>query len=278
MARKNGKKDKGLLNNPVSALPAETKRGVLVVALVTVGLFLLLAAFGVAGEVGGEAYAFFYNLLGVGYFLLPLLFFVLAGSALRPDVATFTPFKILASVAFIVAGLALMSLLVLLEGGIPVATFGEIGHVILAQFRLFKKKDPFAETVISGAELEGPVEPMAEDEDVVIAPPTKDAIGSGARPEQTAISLAHLLGEYTPPPLSLLERDKGRPGVGDIKANANIIKRTLQNFGIVVELDEISIGPSVTRYAIKPAEGVKLARIVGLKRELSLALAVDPLR
>ncbi|OGC84394.1 hypothetical protein A3F55_00240 [Candidatus Adlerbacteria bacterium RIFCSPHIGHO2_12_FULL_53_18] len=310
MARKNGKKDKGLLNNPVSALPAETKRGVLVVALVTVGLFLLLAAFGVAGEVGGEAYAFFYNLLGVGYFLLPLLFFVLAGSALRPDVATFTPFKILASVAFIVAGLgfmslvgngggiigaliaeplveffdiyvavlalgglALMSLLVLLEGGIPVATFGEIGHVILAPFRLFKKKDPFAETVISGAELEGPVEPMAEDEDVVIAPPTKDAIGSGARPEQTAISLAHLLGEYTPPPLSLLERDKGRPGVGDIKANANIIKRTLQNFGIVVELDEISIGPSVTRYAIKPAEGVRLQKIVALQQNLALALA-----
>ncbi len=83
---------------------------------------------------------------------------------------------------------------------------------------------------------------------------------------------------FTPPPLSLLERDKGKPGVGDIKANSNIIKRTLQNFGITVEMDEISIGPSVTRYALKPAEGVKLSRIVGLQNDLALALAAHPIR
>ena len=83
---------------------------------------------------------------------------------------------------------------------------------------------------------------------------------------------------YTPPPLTLLERDSGKPGVGDIKANANIIKRTLQNFGITVEMDEISIGPSVTRYALKPAEGMKLSRIVALQNDLALALAAHPIR
>ncbi len=83
---------------------------------------------------------------------------------------------------------------------------------------------------------------------------------------------------YSPPPLSLLASDKGKPGVGDIKANANIIKRTLQNFGVNVEMDEISIGPSITRYALKPAEGVKLSRIVGLQNDLSLALAAHPIR
>ncbi|MBC7981759.1 DNA translocase FtsK 4TM domain-containing protein [Candidatus Parcubacteria bacterium] len=88
-----------------------------------------------------------------------------------------------------------------------------------------------------------------------------------------------LLGkEYTPPPLSLLERDKGKPEVGDIKANANIIKRTLQNFGVQVEMDEISVGPSITRYALKPAEGVKLSKILGLQNNLSLALAAHPIR
>ncbi|MEY4440646.1 MAG: cell division protein ftsK, segregation ATPase FtsK/SpoIIIE, family [Candidatus Parcubacteria bacterium] len=84
--------------------------------------------------------------------------------------------------------------------------------------------------------------------------------------------------EFTPPPLSLLEKDSGKPGVGDIKANANIIKRTLFNFGIEVEMDEVSIGPSVTRYALKPAEGVKINKIVGLQNDLSLALAAHPLR
>lgn len=87
-----------------------------------------------------------------------------------------------------------------------------------------------------------------------------------------------LISTYTPPPMNLLEEDKGKPNTGDIKANANIIKRTLQNFGIEVEMDEITIGPTVTRYALKPAEGVKLSRIVGLQSDLSLALAAHPIR
>lgn len=83
---------------------------------------------------------------------------------------------------------------------------------------------------------------------------------------------------YTFPPLALLEKDRGKPNTGDIKANANIIKRTLQNFGIEVEMDEITVGPTVTRYALKPAEGVKLSRIVALQQDLALALAAHPLR
>ncbi len=87
-----------------------------------------------------------------------------------------------------------------------------------------------------------------------------------------------LSSNYTPPPLSLLEKDSGKPNVGDIKGNSNIIKRTLANFGIEVEMDEITVGPSVTRYALKPAEGVKLSKIVGLQRDLALALAAHPIR
>ncbi|OGI63386.1 hypothetical protein A2914_00040 [Candidatus Nomurabacteria bacterium RIFCSPLOWO2_01_FULL_41_21] len=86
------------------------------------------------------------------------------------------------------------------------------------------------------------------------------------------------LSAYTPPPLSLLEEDRGKPNTGDVKANSIIIRRTLQNFGIEVEMDEITIGPTVTRYALKPAEGMKLSRIVGLQNDLALALAAHPIR
>ncbi len=85
-------------------------------------------------------------------------------------------------------------------------------------------------------------------------------------------------GGYTPPPLSLLEGDRGKANVGDVKANANVIRRTLMNFGIEVEMDEVTIGPTVTRYALKPAQGVKLSRIVGLQNDLALSLAAHPLR
>ncbi|MFA6278811.1 MAG: DNA translocase FtsK [Candidatus Paceibacterota bacterium] len=90
--------------------------------------------------------------------------------------------------------------------------------------------------------------------------------------------IANFDAEYDPPPLSILGADKGKPGVGDIKANANIIKRTFQNFGINLEMDEVSVGPTVTRYAVKPAEGVRLSKIVSLANNLELALAAHPVR
>lgn len=83
---------------------------------------------------------------------------------------------------------------------------------------------------------------------------------------------------FSLPPISLLKKDRGRAQVGDVKANANIIKRTLKNFKIPVEMDEVSIGPSVTRYALKPAEGVRISKIVSLQNNLELALAASPVR
>lgn len=85
-------------------------------------------------------------------------------------------------------------------------------------------------------------------------------------------------GPYAPPPLSLVELDKGKSRGGDTKALSNTIKRTLEQFGIQVEMDEVSVGPSVTRFALKPAEGVKIQRIEGLKSNLEMALAAHPLR
>ncbi len=90
--------------------------------------------------------------------------------------------------------------------------------------------------------------------------------------------IANFDAEYEAPPLSILGADRGKPGVGDIKANANIIKRTFQNFGINLEMDEVSVGPTVTRYAVKPAEGVRLSKIVSLANNLELALAAHPVR
>lgn len=83
---------------------------------------------------------------------------------------------------------------------------------------------------------------------------------------------------YIAPPLSLLKSSTEKPTSGDLRANANIIKRTLESFGIPVEMGEINIGPKVTRYTLKPAEGIKLARILALNQDLALALAAHPIR
>jgi len=84
--------------------------------------------------------------------------------------------------------------------------------------------------------------------------------------------------EYKIPPLDLLEEEKGKPSAGDTINNSAIIKKTLENFGLGVEMSEINIGPTVTQYAFKPADGIKLSKITGLNTNLALALASHPIR
>jgi len=84
--------------------------------------------------------------------------------------------------------------------------------------------------------------------------------------------------DYTFPPLELLEADKGYPSSGDIKTNMSIIEKTLENFGIPVEMGEVNVGPTVTQYTLRPAGGVKLSKITALHRDISLALAAHPIR
>lgn len=86
------------------------------------------------------------------------------------------------------------------------------------------------------------------------------------------------LKSYPTPLLNLLEKDSGTPTAGDIKNNSAIIKKTLQNFGIPVEMGEVHVGPTVTQYTLKPAEGVKLSKITTLNNDLALALASHPIR
>jgi DNA segregation ATPase FtsK/SpoIIIE, S-DNA-T family len=319
MAKKNGKKDSW---SPLSAIPQDTKRAIIVVLLIVAGLFLTLASFDAAGIAGSDAYRLFAKLLGVGYFLLPLIFFVLAGNALRGEErGGFSPLKLISSGLFFIAGLGfvqavtarggllgaaiadpavryldlyaalivlggltLISLLLLLEGRITFEPIAELSQALTNLYRrLTGKKVLEAEPKVGGFGLdheedEPQGEAIEEAEDGSDEPAQRTPRPEPVRAAKPVVNLKALLGTYAPPPLSLLERDRGRPGVGDIKGNANIIKRTLQNFGITVELDEISIGPSVTRYAVKPAEGVRLQKILTLQKNLELALSASSVR
>lgn len=92
------------------------------------------------------------------------------------------------------------------------------------------------------------------------------------------IVIKNFSGTYIAPSISLLSKESGKAQIGDVKANANMIKRTLKEFGISVEMDAVESGPTITRYALKPAQGVKISRIVGLQQELQLALKASSIR
>jgi S-DNA-T family DNA segregation ATPase FtsK/SpoIIIE len=129
-------------------------------------------------------------------------------------------------------------------------------------------------------------EPFVDEDDGAEAPDTDEEAEatpavSGAlsklgksltKPKLTDIVVKNFSGTYVAPPLSLLKKERGRAQIGDVKANANAIKRTLRDFGISVEMDAVESGPTFTRYALKPAQGVRIARIAGLQQELQLAL------
>jgi len=118
---------------------------------------------------------------------------------------------------------------------------------------------------------------VATDKEIKTAPEAKEE-KKAKKDDLLLLQSKMVMADYKFPAVDLLEPDSGEPTSGDIKANANIIKRTLQHFGIEVEMAEVNIGPTVTQYTLRPAQGVKLSKITTLQNDLSLALAAHPIR
>lgn len=102
--------------------------------------------------------------------------------------------------------------------------------------------------------------------------------GPAASPRMPMPDKQRVIAGWKLPPLDLLERTTGKAKAGDVEATAKTIQETFKNFGIEVEIGDISIGPSVTQYCFKPAAGIKLSKITALNNNLSLALAAHPIR
>ncbi len=112
-----------------------------------------------------------------------------------------------------------------------------------------------------------------ESEDEEAGGEEEDEDDEKARPARTRRRYPHV-----DVPLALLEERNERPTAGDIMHNREVIRKTLETFGINVEMDEVAVGPTVTQFAFKPADGVKLSRITGLHNDLALSLAAHPIR
>ncbi|MEO6109448.1 MAG: DNA translocase FtsK 4TM domain-containing protein [Candidatus Saccharimonadales bacterium] len=80
------------------------------------------------------------------------------------------------------------------------------------------------------------------------------------------------------PGFDLLEKKQSPADAGDVQQNAQIIKDTLGEFGIDVDMEGANIGPKVTQYTLRPPSGVKLGRITALETNIALNLAAQSLR
>jgi S-DNA-T family DNA segregation ATPase FtsK/SpoIIIE len=80
-------------------------------------------------------------------------------------------------------------------------------------------------------------------------------------------------------PIELLNLSLGKPVGADTKNGQKVIQKTLEEFGINVEMGAIAVGPTVTQYTLRPSDGgIKLSRITNLNNDLAMALAAHPVR
>lgn len=87
--------------------------------------------------------------------------------------------------------------------------------------------------------------------------------------------------KYKKPPYSLLKDNPGsKSGItkASLMQTANKLKQVLANFGVKVEVTNVSKGPSVTRYELQPEMGTKVSRITGLADDIKLNMAAADIR
>lgn len=310
--RKRAKKDP---SSDVSESPLhpETLKSVWAVVLAGLALLFGLAGAGYAGPFGNSVADVLRAFLGVGYVLLPLtLIFssgVLVVSSERNRIAIMTG---LGAALMLLSALGMIHVFSPGRGGwlgyalgwlkrplgsvgagvVQVALF-VIGVLVAANVPIRvslperKEKEEPEEIlpVITGGEESTPEEASekkkrgkeekgGEEEEETFVISTQSATPNTLKKKAVKNGDA----SYVSPPLELLESASEHPTTGDLRGNANIIKRTLESFGIPVEMGEINIGPKVTRYTLKPAEGAKLSKIEALHKDLALALAAHPIR
>lgn len=311
MARKKlpPKADRGSWFEDLSA-PAKQAIGAVFFGLLAT--LLLFSLIGYAGFIGEYISWALKKLFGFGAWTAPLLCVIYVAVLLSPvrETSLVSRSKIFGAGLLFVAvlaglelyrdglgglvGLALAWPLVKLLGnilsGILVA-----GLVLIAIFLLFNTGLRLprlrAQTEDDEADIknltipETPAEEPEADADESTEEETTSGFGAAAKKiaklgklKQEDIVIKNFSGNFIPPSIGLLNKEKGKAQIGDVKSNANTIKRTLRDFGISVEMDAVESGPTFTRYALKPAQGVRLSKIAGLQQELQLALKTSALR
>lgn len=181
----------------------------------------------------------------------------------------------------IMAALFLVSVMILLNTSLKTmlaplrATFALFRHRRVPEQSSTEEGMPFDER---GSELEEPTEEeIAAEEQAIksVGSDDEDDVPFVAPAEQVMTSSTHRKIDM---PFDLLDDRSSDAKAGDTERGKDIIIKTFGQFGIPVEVMEVKVGPTVTQYAIKPSNGVKLARVVALQNDLALALAAHPIR
>ena len=119
-----------------------------------------------------------------------------------------------------------------------------------------------------------------EDPDKAVVKKISDKEASEAMISASEINKTKVLRKYKMPPVSLLERPQAanRESTGSLQAKAIKLEDTLRSFNVDASVIQVTQGPTVTRYEIQPAVGVKVSKIVNLADDIALNLRAKSIR
>jgi len=124
-------------------------------------------------------------------------------------------------------------------------------------------------------EILGEQEPAA----TAMAEVTKPRRPRLKKPKPTAVARTPIIGDYKLPPNVFLQVPEPSKEPSETKeeliSNAKVMQQTLAQFGIEVSLGDITKGPTITRYELHPAPGVKLEKIANLSNNITAALRAE---
>ncbi len=147
-----------------------------------------------------------------------------------------------------------------------------------------KKAKPF---MFSEDEIQGRPEPQQQEPqpDVIENNLFKEEEEQKEDKKKAVLQLEHTITvedeHYEYPPIELLGKSSQKSLKGGARALADTatkLQKTLYSFGVSAKVENVSVGPAITRYELKPAEGVRVSKIANLADDIALNLAAETIR
>ncbi len=121
-----------------------------------------------------------------------------------------------------------------------------------------------------------PVEAQLVDDD---EPAREVAVREGEKGQMAIDLTAYGHGDWTLPPRDLLKRSTAKEVDGRVvEQGGEVLQATLKDFGVDARLIGMTVGPTVTRYELELAPGVKVNRVTGLSHDIAYAMASPDVR
>ena len=156
------------------------------------------------------------------------------------------------------------------------------------------EKTPLKKYDHSGEDLEpltkqnskqGKMQQVEMEPDVIDSNLFKDVEEQKEEKKKAVLQLEHAQivedEHYEYPPVELLSKPSKKALKGGAKAltdTATRLQKTLYSFGVSAKVENVSVGPAITRYELKPAEGVRVSKIANLADDIALNLAAETIR